>query len=838
MPEERQLSPYFRLDAAPPSPYVQLADGAAPGMIDVRSYWLIFYKRRFLILAVAVLVGMLAAVANHSAPKVYVATAQIRIDPAGPEYVGLTNAVAPVMDSTYYETEYAELRSAELARRVIEALRLYDDPRFQPPVKVDGIVGTARAVIQRLHAEESTTEGPKPGAESAEVHAQALVPAYLKNLTVAPVENSRLVNIAFASLSAELSAEITNTHAREFVKMAMDARTDFYAEVQQFLEARLAEIKQRTEQSESALNDFRRRNRVLAVGGNEKENVTLERLASLNGDYVKAQAERIAAEAEYALVKKGRYESLAVVQHDPLYTALRQELESLRSEYARLSQVYQPKYPKMEELSGRIQELQKRVNAQIQRAVEGIESEYLAAQAKEEALAAEVDKQKRETLDLNDLNAEYQVLARDAEANRDLYKNLLSRAKETNITRSMQTTNVRIVSEADVPTSPSLTESRRKLSMALVIGLCLGLGIAFALEYIDNSVKTPEDAEALLQLPALAVIPSFSHEEERRESHRRQSHFHSPAANLPRIVAVDPPGENGAPLPAVAPRDGSVPGDLSELIVASRPDSIIAEAYRTLRTGVLLSNADKPPQVIQLVSALSREGKTVTSVNTALTLAQAGASVLLIDADLRRPRCSGIFQTPRSPGLVDLLVGFTTFDKCVRVVKTEGADNLFHPVPTHHNGYWADPNGSNGNGTDASGKNGHSLAFGSVSLLPAGTKAPNPAEILGSHRMRDLIEALRKRFDYIVIDSPPVLPVADSVVLSTIADGVLMVIKGQATAVPVVKQALAKLERVGARMIGSVLNDVDVKSADYYYYKGYYASYDYLDGDDRLSEAV
>jgi Mrp family chromosome partitioning ATPase len=292
----------------------------------------------------------------------------------------------------------------------------------------------------------------------------------------------------------------------------------------------------------------------------------------------------------------------------------------------------------------------------------------------------------------------------------------------------------------------------------------------------------------------------------------------------PRIVAALADGD-GNNVPAHHPNDGSVPGHPTELIVAKNPDSIVTEAYRTLRTGILLSSADKPPQVIQLVSALSREGKTVTSVNTALTLAQSGAKVLLIDADLRRPRCNGIFQTPRSPGLVDVLVGLSPLEKCIREVKIDGLDNMFDGVPTEgHNGYDAHLEDD----AEASAK-GAGLAFGAVSLLPAGSKAPNPAEILGSQRMRELIRILRQRFDYIVIDSPPVLPVADSVVLSTMADGVLVVIKGQSTTVPAVRQAKAKLERVGAKLLGSVLNDVDVTSGDYYYYKGYYASYEYLD---------
>jgi Mrp family chromosome partitioning ATPase len=365
-----------------------------------------------------------------------------------------------------------------------------------------------------------------------------------------------------------------------------------------------------------------------------------------------------------------------------------------------------------------------------------------------------------------------------------------------------------------------MSESHRRLLMALAIGLCLGCGLAFGLEYVDNSIKTPEDAELLLQLPALAVIPSFTHENARQL--RVSPPQSSDPKDGPQIIAELAAGNEVTTFPTEWAKDGSVPGHPSELIVAKNPDSIVTEAYRTLRTGVLLSSADKPPQIIQLVSALSREGKTVTSVNTALTLAQSGAKVLLIDADLRRPRCNGIFQTPRSPGLVDVLVGLAPLEKCLRAVKLDGFENLFHGVPTHRQ------NGGDADAADGDSAKPSALTFGAVTLLPAGSKAPNPAEILGSQRMRELLRTLRQSFDFIVIDSPPVLPVADSVVLSTMADGVIMVIKGQSTSVPAVRQAKAKLERVGARLIGSVLNDVDVTSGDYYYYKGYYASYDYL----------
>jgi Mrp family chromosome partitioning ATPase len=252
-----------------------------------------------------------------------------------------------------------------------------------------------------------------------------------------------------------------------------------------------------------------------------------------------------------------------------------------------------------------------------------------------------------------------------------------------------------------------------------------------------------------------------------------------------------------------------------EIVVVERPHSVMAEAYRTLRTAVLLSSADSPLRVIQMVSAGSREGKTLTSINTAFTLAQSGARVLLVDADLRRPRCHHIVGAARSPGLVDYLVGHSPPELCVRRLGLDGSG--WHAVPgvnLHDGNGHADGNGG-----------GNRFLVGRVDLLPSGTPAPNPAELLGSERMKETLQRLRQGYDYVIVDSPPVLPVADSVIIGTMVDAVVLVIKGQATSKEMVRQAYSKLARLNVRVIGSVLNDVDVTSGDYYYYRGYYASY-------------
>jgi uncharacterized protein involved in exopolysaccharide biosynthesis/Mrp family chromosome partitioning ATPase len=744
-----------------------------------------------------------------------------------------------LVDGSYYKTESVLLQSPSLAKRVIESLKLYDDSRFTQPPKPSGSYGQIEVLVRdgwnRLRSRLISVLSPKElktneTTQNEESRAQELVDAYLTGLTISPIEESRLVTINYSSTSPELAATIANTHAAEFIKMAVESRLDMNEEAQKILEERLAQLRKQTEESDARLNEFRRQHRVLAVGGNEKENVALDRLGSLNTDYAKAQSERIAAEAQYNLVRNRQYDQLASVQRDPLYNNLRDQLEQLKSEYGRLAQIYKPAYPKMTELAGQIDVLEKRIAEQVHGGVAGVESQYLAAKAKEDALAEEIENERRAVLDVGDLSVKYQVLAREADADRQLYTNLITRAKEASIAHTVEANNIRVVDPARIPKDPSFLGFRQGFSRAVVLGVLLGLCLAFGLEYLDSTIKTPEDAEEFLQLPSLAVVPSFSYEGPRRPSSSTVRSW-----LVPRFLQRWPAEERRKPIllrqlenPIEGPAarsirtpngaSGSSPSAVpSELMVVQRPSSAIAEAYKTLRTAVLLSSADNPPKIIQMISASSREGKTVTCVNTALTLAQSGARVLLIDADLRRPRCHGIFRVPRAPGLVDHLVGHVDLQKCIRPLELGDVVSRIHAVPKTQNG------NSNGNGDSPK------LLIGSVDVIAAGTRAPNPAEILGSMRMRETLQLVRDLYDFVIVDSPPVLPVADSIVLGTMVDAVVLVIRGQVTPKNVVRQAAARLDRMKVRVIGTVLNAVDVTSGDYYYYKGYYASYGYLD---------
>jgi uncharacterized protein involved in exopolysaccharide biosynthesis/Mrp family chromosome partitioning ATPase len=827
MSDERQLStPGGELNL--PSPW--RVDPNRPmrfGNVELRRFWVTIYKRRWLIAAATLAVVLVTGLLEQSAPLTYSASAKIRIDPVSPVLSSVSDIASLMVDGSYYQTEYVILGGTALSERVIAALKLYDDPRFTNPPTDVGVLADLRdyarqawnALRYRLAkfaapiSELPPTQQRAPGDVGS--RADLWVGTYLSGLTISPIENSRLVTITYSSTSPELSAAIADEHAKQFIRMSLEAREDLNSEAQKLLEKRLEEVRKHSEESEAKLNDFRREHRVLAVSGSEKENVALDQLTSLTNDYAKAQSERIAAESEYTLVQKRRYDELASVQRDPTYNALKDQLEQLKTEYDRQAQIYKPSYPKMVELSGQISRLQARIAEQVHKSVAGVESQYLAAKEKEDALAQEMEKQRKAVLDVNDLGVEYQVLYREAEANRELYKNLVTRASEAAIAGTIETSNIRIVEHAALPRSPSLLGIRRNLSRALFLGFVFGVALAFGLEYLDSAVKNPDDAEALLHLPTLAVVPNFGYRHPNPKARGDAAWKRwlvppkAPRRRLrKRVIVLGHTDEVPASLRTTVEAEATP----QEVIIVERPHSVMAEAYRTLRTAVLLSSADNPPRIIQIASSTSEEGKTVTSVNAAFTLAQAGARVLLVDADLRRPRCHRIIGAVRAPGLVDYLVGHSPLEQCLRPLSLDGGG--LHAVPA----------------TDGDDSNGHTsgnnrFLVGRVDLFPSGTPAPNPAELLGSERMKETLHELRGVYDYVVVDSPPVLPVADSVILGTMADAVVLVIKGQATSKEMVRQAYCKLARLNVHVIGSVLNNVDVTSGDYYYYRGYYSSY-------------
>lgn len=431
--------------------------------------------------------------------------------------------------------------------------------------------------------------------------------------------------------------------------------------------------------------------------------------------------------------------SLPAVLQNELIATLKQNYAQLRSEYARLSQTYKPKYPRMQELQKQIDDVRRNLNQEIGNLVASLKVNYDQLSNREQLLEQAVDQQKAQLLSLQDRAIQYNILKREWETNRQLYSGLLERMKEVGVAAGMERDNAAVIDKAMVPLAPFEPSLSRNVAIAGVLGLMGGIGLAFLLAFLDNTVRTPEEIERLVHLPSLGLVPR-----------------------------VDPKSLSQ--------------GMVLELLAEQQRDKDLSEAFRSIRTSLMFATPGGAPKVLMITSASQSEGKSTSVVNLGIVLAQTGASVLLVDADLRVPRLHKIFSVPRGPGVTEYLV--------------RGELDEFYPT-----------------GID------------NLALLTAGTPPPNPAELLSATAMDRLLEELSRRFDYVIVDSAPVLGLADTVVLSTKVQGVLLVSAAGQVGKGALREAVKRMKAVRAPLVGSMLNLIEPNSSEYGYYNRYYYNY-------------
>jgi capsular exopolysaccharide synthesis family protein len=441
---------------------------------------------------------------------------------------------------------------------------------------------------------------------------------------------------------------------------------------------------------------------------------------------------------------------------------LREKEADLAIQYAQATTQFGVAYPKVVELNNQLKQLRKEITAEETRMQQRIRDEYLAALQRESLLTTAFEQQKQQANQLNESAIEYSTLKRDADTNRQLYQDLLQRLKEAGVSAGLRSSNIRVVDVARTPTSPITPDVPRNIRFGVLLGLACGIGLAFVLESLDTSIRNMEELSAISMLPALGTIPLQL----------------SSNGNLrKRLKTVSAEIEKS---------------ESPTLVTYARPQSEAAEAYRALRTSILLSSFGAPPKVILVTSAMPQEGKTTVSANSALVLAQRGSRVLLVDADLRRPAIGKLFGIRSRGGLSTLISG------------SDKVEDVVLPCPEVPN-LW---------------------------ILPAGPIPPQPAELLGSAVMKDHITRWRNEFDHIIVDTPPCLSVTDAVLLSPEADRVILVARSGKTTKAALRHACDVLLQVNARVMGIVLNALDRHSAEAYYQYGYggrYANHYYHD---------
>ncbi len=775
----RELSPYV-LQPGPippqetPPSFLEPLSEEEP---HLRDYWRVLRKHIRLIAGCVIgVVALVAIVVSLMTPQ-YTAETTLIIERKAPQALKVEGAQQEAVgpdEYDYYKTQYEILRSHALASQVIQEQKLDTQPwlaekneRFSFLTGVfEGISswwGTPRV--------ESTDDQSK-----VDLH---IVKNYIRQLEVKPFPRTRLVKVTFTSPDPELSAKVVNAHAVAYMHYGVELRTRANIEAQKFLEEKLVELKERVEKSETALNEYRREKGILSL--DEKENIVVDRLSDLNRRLTEAEANRIDLEAQVRLIRRRDYHSLPAVLDNALIQTLKEQLTPREAEYTQLSSRFKPDYPKLVELKAEIEEARQRITSEVAKVVAGIESAFLAAEGKEGSLREKMEEQKAATLGLKDASVNYAILAREVDTNRQLYDSVLQRMKEMGVAAELRSSNVQVVDKGEIPQYPSRPKKGVTLLVSMFIGLIGGIGGAFFLEYLDNTLKTPEEVQRHLGLPSLGVVPEFA------------SIIHATGIELKGQEAADAEKPDGAESKAIS--RALATSSRMELVLSHHPLSLIAEAYRTLRTALFLSRAGEAPRTMLFTSATEGEGKTLTTINTAVIFAQMGLRVVVIDADLRRPRCHKVLGIRNWVGLTEVLTGHKEPQEVIKQTVTE---NLF--------------------------------------LMPSGAIPPNPAELVGSRKMQELISNLLQQYDCVIIDTPPVMPVSDGLLIARLVDGVVLVVNGQKTPRHLVKEARSRLLYARAKILGVVLNRVDMVKGDYAYYYGHYSSYYRHNGDERAEE--
>ncbi|MEW6376857.1 MAG: polysaccharide biosynthesis tyrosine autokinase [Thermodesulfobacteriota bacterium] len=725
--------------------------------VNLRDYWKVIRKRQWTIIAFFLIVVITTAVATFTMKPIYRGTTTIQINKENPQIVDFKEIFAINMwDMDYFQTQHKILESRTLARKVVQTLKLSEHPEFQPKPETpfQKWKSEMKKSIFGLFASFSKDSSKTPSESLSEDEKDSpLVDQFLGKLKIEPIRNSRIVKIHYDSPDPELCKNVTNTLAATYIQQNLESRFIAIQQAKEWLTGQLNDLKASVERSDENLQEFGSKHGIISL--EEKENITMQRLTELNEALTKAESERIVKEVLYKQTKAKDTDSLPSILDNKLIMDLRQAYIQLEAQYMKLSETFKPEYPEMVRLKTQMASIQKRIDTETQRVINGIWNDYESSLWKETLIREAFEQQKAKVVEMKDKAIQYNILKREADTNKELYKNLLQRMKEAGVSAGITASNIQIVDQAEFPRAPYKPNKKLNLLLAAVVGLFLGVGLAFFFEYLDNTVKTPEEVEQLIRLPSFGMVPEISYERKKRL-------------------------ERGASYPV-------------ELVTFGHPKSILSEAYRNIRTSILLSFSEKPPKRIAITSPNPSEGKTTTVINTAIVLSQTGAQVLIIDGDMRHPRIHRILAEENGAGLSNFLSGNATLDS---ILKKTGVPNLY--------------------------------------FIPSGPIPPNPSELIGSSLFKEMMESLGNRFDHIILDSPPALGFADSIILSTSVDGVILVVLGGKTSRETLQRTKEILRQVNAKILGVVINRVDIHRSDYGYY--YYRYHYYYGKDGKKKE--
>lgn len=805
---ERQFEPQVVANSGRYPAYREIN---SPDGLQLIDYWRAIRKRLWLVIGITVLITTLAAIYVARKPNIYMAIGTVQVDSeqANPDLVSSDRRMNAQTDLSYFNTQLQLLTSETLLRRVIKEHSLDSNKEFQlakseesvsawqSMLKAVGLAGSSRKKQEKGIGEVSpaATSSLASSEEIAEaIRLAPYVSIIQKSLSVEPVregratvKDTRLISVSYRHSDPELAAFIVNGIIETFSKSNQEKRTGTNRKTSDFLDERIANLQSEIKNSELKLVKLKEEAEIISL--DSEQTIVINRLAGLNKDLLEAENQRKNAQAQYDSVSKSPEKLNALVEEQlqrylteqennirTLVNETQKKIADLSAARAKLQQEYQDSAYEVQEVTAQIGSLEKSI-AEAQRKnkedlaeyrkrsagtlLENLRTRYLQAKQKEDKIRESYDQQYNQAQGQGQSGVIIKLLEQDIETKRGFLDNLTKQQSTNDVVAQGTDNNISVAEIAIPPDVPVAPRRLMTVLAALFLSTLFGMGLALFLEYLDDTIRTTEEIENYLQLPALAAIPMIESMPKRR---------------LLLVGGKEAPDDNGT----------------SELLIHSDSRSALAEAYRQLRTSILLSTAGHAPKSLLITSSLPAEGKTTTATNTAISLAQTGAKVLIIDADMRRPRLHSVFNISNGAGLSTILSSESTESEMLGIIQYDELSKLH--------------------------------------LLPSGPVPPNPAELIGSEQMAHFLKTMQGNFTHVVVDSPPIASFTDGVLIASMVDGVILVVHAGKSSRQVIRRSRQLLQDVGAKIFGVVLNNVNLKSHDnYYYYQSYYQQGNYDD---------
>lgn len=743
-----------------PKPYPIYANGAdeEDDRIDLREIWRIIRKRKWIIMAGVVIVTTLVSVQMFRTKQWYSAATVVEIGRQG----GLVLKSGDITLNDDSDPFY--LVNVNTKKLALESSALYED--VVKELKLDQNQQMLETVKKKSPLSFFTSEPKSQNGNGLKEYIQ-------QNTKVEQIPSTRALRISFTNENPAFAAEVANKIAEVFMRRSFNSQTEVFRNSADWLDRSTRELKSKVQMAEEDLAKYTRENQIFATDSgveNKSSTLTITKLTQLHDQFIRARTEKILKQSLYEQVQNGKIDELPEAFTDPKIIELRKRASELQTTAAEVKVKFGPSNPRTIEINNQIEAINKEIETTREALASKFRADYERAVKDEQSFQLALNKSKSEAVLENQASIKFNILKQDVDTARSLYTDFLQKTSQANAQIAEQNNNIKVIQEAQPPSKPDGPKRLLIILAGFIASLGGGIVLAYFLERLDETIKTVEDVERHTNLPVLSCIPTLdlvNNSSLKRNKNRRQ-------------IDVQ---KDGSQLGLVKRNAGS--NILPEVF---EDDSIGAESYLSLRTSLLLSSAERAPKNIMFTSCLPGEGKTTTSINTALSLAKLGCKTLIIDCDLRRPNVHKQLGIDSSVGLTNYLSGNETRLDCLI----------------------------------------QDLSIPNLSVLTSGPIAPNPTELLSSKKMREMLEILSEEYDHIIIDTAPIISVTDPVILSTIVDGTVIVVQSGKPTRDMLRRSAQEISAVGSKILGTVLNNVDLRKEGYkHHYYNYYRSDDY-----------